>query len=49
MGKTSENVYSLLVARGFHDRMEDCEVPYIVVGGVGSQALINAEDRKSTV
>lgn len=42
MGKTSENVYSLLVARGFHDRMEDCEVPYNVVGGLGLHAVTNA-------
>ena len=39
MGKTSENIYSLLVARGFHDRMEDCEVPYNVVGGLGLHAV----------
>ena len=44
MGKTSENVYSLLVARGFHDRMEDCEVPYNVVGGLGLHAVTNAAE-----
>ena len=44
MGKTSENVYSLLVARGFHDRMEDCEVPYNVVGGLGLHAVINSAE-----
>lgn len=44
MGKTSENVYSLLPERNFHGKMEDLKVPYIVVGGVGSQALINADE-----
>ena len=44
MGKTSENVYSLLVACGFHDRMEDCEVPYNVVGGLGLHAVTNAAE-----
>ena len=44
MDKTSENVYSLLVARGFHDRMEDCEVPYNVVGGLGLHAVANAAE-----
>lgn len=44
MNKTSENVYSLLVARGFHDRMEDCEVPYNVVGGLGLHAVTNAAE-----
>ena len=44
MGKTSENVYSLLVARGFHDRMEDCEVPYNVVGGLGLHAVTNSAE-----
>ena len=44
MSKTSENVYSLLVARGFHDRMEDCEVPYNVVGGLGLHAVTNSAE-----
>ena len=44
MDKTSENVYSLLPERNFHGKMEDLKVPYIVVGGVGSQALINADE-----
>jgi len=44
MGKTSENVYSLLVARGFHDRIGDCEVPYNVVGGLGLHAVTNAAE-----
>ena len=44
MDKTSENVYSLLVARGFHGRMEDCEVPYNVVGGLGLHAVTNAAE-----
>ena len=44
MGKTSENVYSLLVARSFHDRMEDCEVPCNVVGGLGLHAVTNAAE-----
>lgn len=44
MGKTSENVYSLLPERNFHGKMEDLKVPYIVVDGVGSQTLINANE-----
>lgn len=44
MSKTSENAYSLLPERNFHGKMEDLKVPYIVVGGVGSQALINADE-----
>ena len=44
MGKTSENVYSLLVARGFHDRMKDRKVPYNVIGGLGSHAVTNAAE-----
>ena len=44
MNKNSENVYSLLPERNFHGKMEDLKVPYIVVGGIGSQALINADE-----
>lgn len=44
MSKTSENVYSLLVASDFHDRMKDREVPYNVVGGLGLHAVTNAAE-----
>ena len=44
MNKNLENAYSLLVARGFHDRMEDCEVPYNVIGGLGSHAVTSAAE-----
>ena len=42
MNEVSENIYSLLVRRSIHDRMEDREAPYNVVGGLGLHAVTNA-------
>lgn len=44
MSEVSENMYSLLTERSIHDRMEDCEVPYNVVGGLGLHAVTNAAE-----
>lgn len=42
MSEVSGNMYSLLVERGVHSRMEDRKVPYNVVGGLGLHAVTNA-------
>ena len=42
MSEVSENIYPLLVEHSIHDRMEDCEVSYNVVGGLGLHAVTNA-------
>ena len=46
MSEISENTntYSLLAECDFHKRMEDCEVPYNVVGGLGLHAVTNATE-----
>ena len=44
MSEISENIYPLLVEHSIHDRMEDREVPYNVVGGLGLHAVTNAAE-----
>ena len=44
MSEVSENIYPLLVEHSIHDRMEDCEVSYSVVGGLGLHAVTNAAE-----
>lgn len=44
MSEVSENIYPLLVEHSIHDRMEDCEVSYNVVGGLGLHAVTNAAE-----
>ena len=44
MSKVSENIYPLLVEHSIHDRMEDREDPYNVVGGLGLHAVTNAAE-----
>jgi len=44
MSEVSENIYPLLVEHSIHDRMEDLEVSYSVVGGLGLHAVTNAAE-----
>ena len=44
MSEVSENIYSLLVRCSIHDKMEDHEIPYNVVGGLGLHAVTNAAE-----